>query len=54
MGSNLLPMAEKSSMPVQGCNVFVQLNFSKQALLVNDFVVPVSQSVKIFFLQIYV
>ena len=53
MDSRLLPLTDKC-MHLQACNFSVQPNFSKQVLLMTDFIVPVSWSVDIFFPRITV
>ena len=48
MGYSLLPVADETHMPAQQCTFSVQHNWSKQVLLMTDFVASVSQRVEIF------
>ena len=52
IGSNLLPLADESHKPMQGHNFSVQPNFSKQALCMTAFVVPMSKNIEIFFCEL--
>ena len=50
IGLMLLPLAEESLMPLQGCTLSVQCIFCQHFSLITDFEAPVSQSVEIFLL----